>query len=663
MATRDLTPEEVSQLIDQGVILNEPGAGLLIRVMAKWFSANPQQAKEFLERRGFEVKETDRKGKLQFAIRHRTLSSLVGENDNPWKVLDPKGFDFGDLADIAFDIFVVGPVIAAGTAGGAIIGAGAGLFGGPAAPATSPAGAVVGAAVGGGIGAAGIEATRQLAGGVLGVNTQADLDRVATAGVLGAVLPGLGQRLASFPQALLKFAKFANRKVGNIGRNLAARVAGSSEEQITTAAANAQRTARIISETETPAIGLLDKMRGRIQTLKLPQNRFPESVEMDSLLEKARPIPVKGLLQILLQRNIQPVGNQRVGVRSARRIAQEIAQKFGFESPELAAGRALPRDPFTGRMLPRQVGHINAQQAQEIKQILQSQIDFSGRPGEKFLNRVLKQAQGNLRNRILASLPSTQARARYKSLNGFSSFTDTNGKFHFGKGVVGKMQALNELNKRVGEHKIAGTAETFLKAVTGSGRTQERRLVEQFDSLFGSNFIEEGTITRLATKPFGRDAPKITATGQFFGTAPGAAGGFLLTGTPEGAAAGALVGFAAATPKSMLRTARGLTVLEQTTRRGIRRAGRGLQRVEPIQDFIGRFSGPTAAALASKEREFSQLQLEPAETLTDTQRSGALSLVEEINAMPGLTGLERMDEFQRRSESLVSPQPSQPELR
>ena len=638
---RDPTPEEVSELIDKGVILNEPGTGLLIRWLAKTFSANPQEAKGFLERQGFEVKETSRKGKLQFAIRHNAVSEVVGEEDNPWKVLDPKGFDVGDLADIAFDIIVVGPAIAATTAIGALMGGAGGLLGGPLAPATSPTGAVVGGAVGGAVGAAGIEGVRQLAGAAAGVNLRPDLQRVATAGVLGAILPGLSQRLAKFPQALLRVAKFANRKVNNIGRNLASRVAGSNEEQITTAAANAQRTAKIIAESETPPMALLDRMRGKIQELRLPQNRFPESVEIDSLLEKARPIPVKGLFEILQQRSVQPVGNQRVGVRSARRIADDVAKRLGFESVEGATG-----------------ARISAQQAQQLKQIIQSQTDFSGRPGaDKFLNRVLQKAQGNLRHRIVASLPSSQARARYKTLNGSASkLIIRPGKdpsFRHGKGVVGKMEALTELNKRVGEHKTAGTAEKFFQVVTGKGRTQDRRLVEQFDKLFGTDFIEEGTITRLAG-PFSRDASKLTATGRFIGASQGAAVGFALTGTPQGAAGGAALGaFAIATPKSMLRTSRGLTVAEKTIRRGIRATGRGLQKAEPVQDFIGRFSGPTAVALASREREFSQLQLEPAPSLNEQQRQGAFQLLEEINALPDLTGPQRLEEFQRRSQALI----------
>ena len=518
------------------------------------------------------------------------------------------------------------------------MGGGGGLLGGPLAPVTSPTGAVLGGAVGGAVGAAGIEGVRQLVGAAAGVNLRPDLQRVATAGVLGAVLPGLSQRLAKFPQALLRVAKFANRKVNNIGRNLASRVAGSSEEQITTAAANAQRTAKIISESETPAIGLLDQMRGQIQRLKLPENRFRESIEMDSLLEKARPIPVKGLLEILQQRSARPVGNQRIGVKGASRIAEDVAKRLGFESADAAVASGA---------------RINAQQAQQLKQILQSQTDFSGRPGEKFLNRVLKEAQGNLRHRIVASLPSSESRARYKTLNGFASFTDSKGRFHFGKGVVGKMEALTELNKRVGEHKTAGSAEKFFQVVTGKGRTQDRRLVEQFDKLFGTDFIEEGTITRLAG-PFSRDASKLTATGRFIGASQGAAVGFAVTGTPQGAAGGAALGaFAVATPKTMLRTSQKLTVAEKAIRRGIRATGRKLQKFEPVQDFIGRFSGPTAAALASREREFSQLQLEPAPSLTEQQRQGAFQLLEEINALPDLTGVQRMEEFQRRSQALI----------
>ncbi len=658
MALREPSPAEVSKLIEDGSILNEQGAGVLVRWLTKTFSANPQQAKEFLERQGFDVRPTDRKDKLQFAIRNRAVSELVGEEDNPWKVLDPDGFEWQDIADLVFDIFIAGPIIAAnitgGTAAGAALGGSIGTAvepGGGTAVGTAT-GAAVGAAAGGVISGGGVEAARQFIGGLVGVNTKPDLGRVMTAGVLGAVIPGLSQRLARFPQVLLRGAKFANRKLTNLGRNLASRVAGSSEEEITTAASNAQRTARILSESETPGITLLDRMRGKIQELKLPQNRFPESIEMDSLLEKARPVPIDGLLKILQQRRVRPVGGQVRSVTAGKRMAEQIAKRFGFDSAEAAE---------------EQGARISAQQAQELKQLIQGQIDFSGRPGEKFLNSALKKAQGHLRQRIVLALPSSQVRARYQRLNGQASkLIPRSGRdptFRFGKGVVGKMEAINRLDKLIGEHKKTGAApERFFESVTKGSRTQERRLVEQFDKLFGTDFVEEGMVTRLATASFGRDAPKLTATGQFIGSGLGASIATLFFGPEVGIPVGGFAGFIAASPKSMLRTARGLTKLEGTIRAGVRKTGRGARRVEPLQDFIGRRGGTAATSAASRERSFqTPIQLEPASSLTPEQRQGALQLVDEINAMPNLTPAQKIEEFERRAQSLIEQGVVQPQ--
>ena len=623
MALRDPTPEEVSELIDEGVILNEAGADLLTRWLAKTFAANPVEAKAFLERRGFDVLVTDRVGKLQFAIRNRDISELVGEKQNPWKVLDPEGFDFGDMVDIAFDIFIAGPIIATSAVGGALAGAPGG-----------PVGVALGGAAGAGGSSAAVESGRQLIGGALGVNRQPDIGAIGRAGALGAILPGVFQRVARFPQALLKLGKFATEKLANLGRNLSGRVAGTAEEAITTAAQSGARTNRIIAETARKPIELLDRIRGTINRLRDPNNRFPESREISQLLEKSRKMPLRGLFKILEQRNVQPIGNQRMGVTSARRIAQQIAHRLGF--PSVAeASRA----------------RITAQQAQEIKQILQSQIDFSGRPGEKFLNRVLKEAQGNLRNRIVSSLPSSEARARYRTLNGFASFTDTGGKFHAGKGVVGKMEALNGLDKKIGEHLKTGTSEKFLGAVTGEGRTQERRLVEQFDRLFGTDFIEEGLTTRLAA-PFSRDAPKLTATGEFIGPGigaaiGGAAGG--IAGGAEGAAIGAPVGFGvgfvAGAPKGMLRAARSITSAERAVRGGIRRGGQVMRRVEPLLDAVARGGGGALASAGAREHEFPPIRVEgTAEPQIDAMKR----IADEINAIPGLSDAQKVEEFQKR---------------
>lgn len=566
---RDLKPDEVSQLIDEGYILNEAGADLLTRWLTKTFSANPQEAAAFLKRRGFQVMPGENG---EIAIRNPNLDTVLGADNNQWKVLDPKGgFEWADAVDVAYDVFISGPLIGAATLGGAGAGAAVGALGGPVGAAV---GAGAGAMAGGGSGSAAAETIRQKIGKGLGVNINEDPQAVEQAAKVGTVLPTVGGAIlrlaAKFPKALLQAGRFANKKAAALSRNILSKVAGTSEEEITTVAGSQALTKRVLKEQASPAIELLDRMRGTIATLRDKANLFPETREMASILEKARPVPLRGLMKILKQERISPVGKERVAVRSARQMAEQIAHKYGFKDANEAA-----------------LGSVTAKEAQEIKRTLQDQVAF-GKFEDKFIETILKRAQGSLRSRIVQSIPTSQARSRYQALNGYGSFTDSQGRFNYGKGQVGKMEALNELEKRLGEHKKTGTAETFIESVTKGGRNQDRRLVEQFDRLFGTKFVEEGQATRLVKK-FSGDVPRITATGMILGVGPGAAVGGAIGGAP-GAVTGAGAGLMLATPKGAAGGARLVTKTEEAVRGIIRTSGRSLgkveRRVRPISDYL-----------------------------------------------------------------------------
>ena len=55
MSLEDPTADEISELIEDGLLLNEQGVPLLTRWMAKITAANPQEMQKFLEREGFTV--------------------------------------------------------------------------------------------------------------------------------------------------------------------------------------------------------------------------------------------------------------------------------------------------------------------------------------------------------------------------------------------------------------------------------------------------------------------------------------------------------------------------------------------------------------------------------------------------------------------------------
>jgi hypothetical protein len=280
MPPRDLTVDEMSQLIDEGLILNEQGVPLLTRWMAKLFSANPTEARKFLERQGYEVTPVSTKFKLQFAVRSpldQMLDQVEGMDKSKPTLLDPEGFELADIVDLAFDIFVAGPIIAQFGAGGAVVGSGAG-----------PVGTGLGGVIGTGTGSAAAETLRQGIGQLAGVNQAPDLGAIGSAAVFGSILPTIFQRISRFPVDLLRMGRFSNKKANNIGRNLASRVAGTSEEEITTAAASASRTQKIVSESASAPIELLDKIRGRIKQLRSPEHKFPESVEIEYSLSGQR---------------------------------------------------------------------------------------------------------------------------------------------------------------------------------------------------------------------------------------------------------------------------------------------------------------------------------------------------------------------------------------
>ncbi len=749
MALREMTKEEMSQLIDEGLILNEQGVPLLTRWMAKLFAANPQEMMGFLEREGFTVTPVTGGLKSQFVIESpldKIVEEATGKKPKP-KLLDPVGTEFADFVDFAYDLFVAGPVITIFGTGGALVGGGGGLAGGPAAPVTSAVGTALGGAIGTGVGGAASETLRQLTGQALGVNKKADLDAILSAGLIGAILPTIIQRIARFPIGLLRFSKKATKKSANIGRDLTARVAGSSEEEITTAAAQANPQIRaLISESTDKPIVLLDRLRGRIRQLKSTQAEFPESIEISRLLENSRPIPVKGLLKILDQKGRLPIGDEKTALSRSREIASQVRAILGIQEEaveqaiktrktKVPIGRGVKSvdtgrvDPVTGKpiletvrtgptkritvsgepinlgttvepsggALPSQrlqvlrgrFGRVDAPearlpeptmtaaQAQEIKTVIQSQIDFSGKPGEKLLNKIMKEAKGNLRLRIVASLPSSQARARYKVLNGRASFTDIGGKFHTGKGLVGKMEALNELDKRVGEHIKNSTPEAFLGNVTKPGRSQDRRLVEQFDREFGENFFQQGLQARLSEK-FSRDAPKITTTGQIIGVGTGIAAGQELGG-PAGAVVGGGAALEFFAPKGMLRVAQLGTNIERIALKGSRRnikgipvvpgikqAGQVLRSVEPLMDFLQKRGVGPAISLSARERGTVGAIQEQATQQGTPQLGNVLQpqdpvqdLLDEVNAIPDITP-EKLVEFQKRLDLLQQPQAATP---
>ncbi len=640
---KELTPEDVGKLIDEGHILNEPGADWLTRWLIKMFAANPQEAMGFLERRGFEVMETDRLGKLQFAIRHKELAAAAkaaGEKKSPhlkWRVLDKEGgIEMADAAEMAFDIFIAGPMIAFGGATGAAVPTVAGQLGPQVLTPEELATVPVGAAVGMGLGGAGSEALRQAIGGALGVNVNTDIRQVGMAGTLATVLPGLAQRVMRFPRGLLRGTKWAGKKTADVTRGLAGKVAGAAPEEMILASESKVRTRRLLSGRVAQETELLDKFRGFLGRMSKPENRFPESREIDSIIEHADSVPVQRVFRFLKQENVQPVGEQRIGLRQIKQIGKDITEKYGL-----------------GQFADTPDARVSAKTAQKIQDDLQDAIDWSGRPGQSFKNKQLKKAQHEVGVLVERAIKNPKARARYRKINGNPGDVDLKtDRYVPGTGVRGKMDVINYLNTKMGKHKKTGTSETFFENLTKHGKNQDKRVVEDLDRLFGTDFGEEGLVVRLGLKFAGPGAsvPRLTATGNILGAGL-AGGGFATQGIP-GMLTGAGIAATTLTPRGMVRGARAVTIAEK----GVEKLTRQLLPDMPLQTFLGRATGGAGVG------ETSRVILDPDPRLPKRVRDAAAKIASAVDLIPGLTTEQKMKEFKKRSAGLLkepSPKPAQ----
>lgn len=146
------------------------------RAVYKNFAVDPEAGFNYLQKQYPQLNfKKDNKGEI-LAKRPEELT---------WKKLDPEGFDFQDITDVAWDI-PAGFVESAATALGGLAGGAAGLpLGGiGAVPGALAGGATAGAATG-----AGLETARQGIGKMLGVAEEFDPTQIGTSAAFGAVSP------------------------------------------------------------------------------------------------------------------------------------------------------------------------------------------------------------------------------------------------------------------------------------------------------------------------------------------------------------------------------------------------------------------------------------------------------------------------------------------
>lgn len=396
-------------------------------------------------------------------------------------------------------------------------------------------------------------------------------------------------------------------------------------------------------------------------------------------MEGARPVKIRGMFRELLgmAKKGRFVAIDKVGTSTATKKGVELAEEFAFA---LTGKRSI-----IGASSMR----VPAVVANRMKQRLQKLATFGGGPEEDALNEILKNGARSLRLSIQGSLPDSASRREFKRLFGAATKQAINPvtsrpELKAGSGIIEKQDIVNTMLKRIGEYK-AGGQETFLRSIFNEGKSQERRLLERFNTQFGQEFrtlfgteasvLENLQVGNIAAR-FSSDAPQLTAMGQFRGVSIGsrvgvavgggvgglAAGGLAggVPGAVVGGTVGAVGGFAAATPKGGIglgRAAiRGAAALEGPLQRG----GTGLAAQEaagPIGGGIAR-GAATAGQLISRQQGPQSFEAEvggPPAT-----QDMASQIAAEVNAMPGLTGEQRFNEFNRRFQEFIASQQPPP---
>lgn len=136
------------------------------RLLIKNLAQSPEVGAAYLKQNGFDA--TVKNGNI--------YARKAGEKD--FKALDPKGFDWQDLTDVAYDV-PAGAITGAATAASGLVGA----------EATGGLGAIPAASAGGAATSAGLEGLRQKLGSYFGLPQEVSGKDVAISGAIGAATP------------------------------------------------------------------------------------------------------------------------------------------------------------------------------------------------------------------------------------------------------------------------------------------------------------------------------------------------------------------------------------------------------------------------------------------------------------------------------------------
>lgn len=535
---RVLSKEEAENYTPLNVS-NEQGVSGTERFVVKNLTSSPEAAKGYLKSLGYEVRPFGEG--FNFAVRK--------PGDDKWKVVDPKGMDAQDLADLVGDVasgFLVGGATLSGLGWGSL---------------------ATGAAAG-----AGVEALRQGLGSAAGVPNNFNAGEMALQGVAGAAGPALG--LAG--RELEGSARPVVSSTGKFLRTLGAKVAGVPDTpNLAGEEALALRASAGSARTRLETMGAAARhYRKTIETISATQ--FPEALTTGKMLQEAgdqgKRVDLSGAMEKLLD-------HTGAGVTDKARAA--IARE-----PSLSPTVESLLDRLKGRFLgPVRWDSLSPAEAGEVKGILQSEAARKGafQHGEKTLS------SGVQYRRVVADAAHDARTSLTQVMGGPNS--DFAAEM---RAFEQKAKALSYLKSTITGKKTTNSdlkAEKFLNGVFGSTPEAANNALRNAEKLFGINLLDRPRQAAAAGR-FGQHGqvkiiPRFTATGSIFGAS--------LLGSAIGSGHGltgglALGGMALASPRTIV---------------GATRLG---QKVGPALASIGEGVGKLAASRMARVAATAALQ-------------------------------------------------------
>jgi len=196
------SPFQRSMVQSSPDVINEMHPELEGRFTYKNFATDPEAGFNYLQKENPNLEfKKDSKGEILTKRR----------DEQKWKKVDPSGFDWRDITDVAWDL-PAGLVEGAATAAGGVAG---GVAGAPTIIGAAPA-ALGGAALAGGTTSAALETARQGIGKWLGATEEFDPGQIGISGAFGAASPllfGTGAAMKGIAGAAKQGLKQAGKEV------------------------------------------------------------------------------------------------------------------------------------------------------------------------------------------------------------------------------------------------------------------------------------------------------------------------------------------------------------------------------------------------------------------------------------------------------------------